>query len=83
MDRGNGADAQGIALTAPYGNALVERDALGGLQLGGAEEAGDLARHVEGDGRLRGRGVPGAGGGVLGQEVGDSGADGAAAMTGR
>ncbi|MER6782987.1 MULTISPECIES: hypothetical protein [unclassified Streptomyces] len=33
------------------GIALVERDALGGLQLGGAEECGDFARHVEGDGQ--------------------------------
>ncbi|MEU1788027.1 hypothetical protein ABZ553_19475 [Streptomyces sparsogenes] len=71
MDRGLGADAQGVALAAPYGDALVERGALGGVRLGGAEEVGDLARHVEGDRQLRGRDVVVVGDGVLGHEVGD------------
>ena len=75
---GDGGDAQGVALAAPYGHAVVERGPLGGVQLGGAEEVGDLARHVEGDRQLRGRGAF-VGGGVLGQEVGDGRADGAAA----
>ncbi|MFF4749240.1 hypothetical protein ACWD5R_31105 [Streptomyces sp. NPDC002514] len=55
MDRGDGGDAQGVALTAPYGHALVERGPLGGIWLGGAEEVGDLARHVEGDRPGQGR----------------------------
>jgi hypothetical protein len=75
---GDGADAQGVALAAPHGDALVERGALGGLQLGRAEEVGDLARHVEDDRQLRGRDARVAGR-VLGQEIGDSGADRAAA----
>ncbi|MEU6950215.1 hypothetical protein ABZ957_34100 [Streptomyces sp. NPDC046316] len=57
---------------------MVERGPLGGLQFGGAEEVGDLARHVEGDRRLRGRGVL-LGGGVVGQKLGDGRADRAAA----
>jgi hypothetical protein len=32
VDRGRGADAQGVALAASYGHALVERGPLGGLQ---------------------------------------------------
>lgn len=55
MDRGDGGDAQGVALAAPYGHALVECGALGGLQLGAAEEVGDLARHVENDRQFRSR----------------------------
>ncbi|MET7620551.1 hypothetical protein [Streptomyces sp. NPDC005408] len=46
MNCGGGTDAQGVALAAPYGLALVERGALGGLQVGRAEEVRDLARHV-------------------------------------
>ncbi|MFJ8097470.1 hypothetical protein [Streptomyces griseofuscus] len=42
MHGGNGANAQGVALAAPYGRPLVERGPLGGLQLGGAEVVGDL-----------------------------------------
>ncbi|WP_180357000.1 hypothetical protein [Streptomyces sp. TLI_146] len=49
MDGGRDSDAKGAALAAPYGHALVERCPLGGLQFGGAEEVGDLARHVEGN----------------------------------
>ncbi|MCX4632698.1 hypothetical protein [Streptomyces sp. NBC_01443] len=56
MDREDGDDAQGVALAASYGDALVECCALGGLQFGGAEEVGDLAWHVEGDRQFRGRG---------------------------
>ncbi|MEU3862885.1 hypothetical protein AB0F03_37325 [Streptomyces sp. NPDC028722] len=52
VDRGRGADTQGVTLTEPYGDAVVERGALVGLQLGRAEEVGDLARHVEGDRQL-------------------------------
>jgi hypothetical protein len=48
-----GADPQGVALAAPYGHALVERGPLGGLQLGGAEEVRDLARHIEDDRQSR------------------------------
>ncbi|GGZ28866.1 hypothetical protein GCM10010365_56310 [Streptomyces poonensis] len=59
MDREDGGDAQGVTLAAPYGDALVECGALGGLRFGGAEEVGDLARHVEGDRRFRGR-APGS-----------------------
>lgn len=51
----DGADAQGVAPAAPYGHPLVERGALGGLQLGGAEEVGDLA------GMSRATGSSGAG----------------------
>ncbi len=79
MHRGDGADTQGVALAAPYSHAVVERGPLGGLQLGRAEEVGDLARHVGGDRQFRRRGGLAGGGGVLGQEVGDGGADGAAA----
>ncbi|GGP32672.1 hypothetical protein GCM10018980_74380 [Streptomyces capoamus] len=61
-DRDRG-DAQGVTLAAPHDHSLVERGPLGGLQVGGAEEAGDLAGQVEGDRRLRGRGVL-LGGGV-------------------
>jgi hypothetical protein len=75
---GDGADAQGVALAAPYGRPLVERGPFGGLPLDGAEVVGDLARHVEGDRQLRGGRVLLAGG-VVGQEVGDGRADGAAA----
>ncbi len=78
VDGWGGADAQGVALTAPYGHALVERSPLGVVQLGGAEEVSDLARYIEHDRQFRGRGVWG-GGPVLGQEVGDGGTDGAAA----
>ncbi|MFD4947096.1 hypothetical protein ACFVYE_38605 [Streptomyces sp. NPDC058239] len=46
---GGGVDAQGVALAAPYGHPVVERGPLGGLQVGRAEEVGDLAEHVEGD----------------------------------
>ncbi|MFI6093168.1 hypothetical protein [Streptomyces sp. NPDC051218] len=49
MDRGHGGDAKGVALAAPYGHPLFERDALNGLQFGSAEEVGDRARHVEDD----------------------------------
>ncbi|WP_250290226.1 hypothetical protein [Streptomyces atroolivaceus] len=52
---------------------MAERGALGGLQLGGAREVGDLARHVEDDRCLRGGGVVLVGGD--GQEAGDGGAD--------
>ncbi|MEU5940925.1 hypothetical protein ABZ807_17425 [Micromonospora sp. NPDC047548] len=58
---------------------MVERGPLVGLQLGGTEEVGNLARHVEGDRQLRGRGVLVVGGGVFGHEVGDRRADGAVA----
>ncbi|MFJ5725518.1 hypothetical protein [Streptomyces sp. NPDC093149] len=51
MDRGRGGGAQRPALAAPYGHALVERGPFGGLQVGSAEEVGDLARHVEGVGQ--------------------------------
>ncbi|WP_037676705.1 hypothetical protein [Streptomyces griseus] len=64
--RRDGADTQGVAPAAPYGHPVVERGPLGGLQLGGAEEVGDLAGHVEGDRQLRWRGVLVAGRGVLG-----------------
>lgn len=30
MDRGRGADAQGVAPATPYGDAVVERGAFGG-----------------------------------------------------
>ncbi|GGU13054.1 hypothetical protein [Streptomyces lateritius] len=50
----DGGDAQGVALAAPYGHPLVERRPLGRLQFGGAEEVGDLARHVEGNRQLWG-----------------------------
>lgn len=73
VDGPGGADAHGVALAAPYGHALVERRPLGGLQPGGAEEVGDLARHVEGDRQLRRRSVL-LGGGVVGQEAGDGAA---------
>lgn len=79
MDRRRGGDAQGVALAAPYGYALIERGALGVVEVGRAEEVGDLARHVENDRQLRGQGVRGIGGRVLGQQVGDGGSDGAAA----
>ncbi|MFC8103979.1 hypothetical protein [Streptomyces sp. NPDC057363] len=78
MDHGRGADAEGVALAASYGHSLVERFPLGGPQVGGAEEVGDLARQVEGDRRFRRRDVL-LDGGVVGQEVGDGGADRAAA----
>ncbi|WP_176742732.1 hypothetical protein [Streptomyces agglomeratus] len=48
----DGTDAQGVSLAAPYGHPLVERGALSGLQVGRAEEVGDLAGHVEGDRQL-------------------------------
>ncbi|MFD4261600.1 hypothetical protein ACFWR9_29240 [Streptomyces sp. NPDC058534] len=70
-----------MALAAPYDHALVERGPLGGLYVGGAQEFGDINRHVEGDRQFRGRGVLAASGGVLGHEVGDGGTDGAAADT--
>ena len=57
MDRGDGGDAQGVTLASSYGEALVECGALGGLQFGGAEEVGDLARHVKGNRQFRGRGA--------------------------
>jgi hypothetical protein len=47
----DGGHAQGVALATPYGHPLVERIPLGGVQFGGAEEVGDLARHIEGDRR--------------------------------
>ncbi|GAA2608598.1 hypothetical protein GCM10010424_71160 [Streptomyces lienomycini] len=34
VDPWHGRDAQGAALTAPYGRPLVERNLLGGLQVG-------------------------------------------------
>ncbi|GHH87947.1 hypothetical protein GCM10018793_65720 [Streptomyces sulfonofaciens] len=49
VDRGCGGDTQGAALAASYGHILVERGGLGGfggVRGGGAEEVGDLARHV-------------------------------------
>ncbi|MFF9127797.1 hypothetical protein ACF09J_31805 [Streptomyces sp. NPDC014889] len=46
VDCGRSADAQCVALAASYGHALVERGPFGGLQAGGAEEVGDLARDV-------------------------------------
>ncbi|MER5780752.1 hypothetical protein ABT104_03345 [Streptomyces mobaraensis] len=55
-----------------------ERGALGGLQVCGAEEVGDVASQVEGDRQLRGGRVL-LDGGVVGHEVGDGRADGAAA----
>ncbi|MGW0302441.1 hypothetical protein ACWDYK_37995 [Streptomyces anthocyanicus] len=70
---------RGVALATPHGYPLAEHGSLGGLQLGGAEEVGDLARHVEGDQQLQGRGFLLGPGGVVGQEVGDGGADRAAA----
>ncbi|MFC9234973.1 transposase [Streptomyces decoyicus] len=54
------------------------RHSSGSRAVGRAEEVGDLARHVEDDRQLRSRGVL-VDDGVLGQEVGDSGTDGAAA----
>ena len=66
---GCGADAQGVALAAPYGHALVEGGPLDVVQFGGAEEVGDLARHVEGDWQFRRREVL-LDGDVVGQEVG-------------
>ncbi|MFG2895195.1 hypothetical protein [Streptomyces sp. NPDC048248] len=57
---------------------MVEGGPLGGLQFDGTEEVGDLAGHGEGDRQLRDRDVL-LGGGVLGHEVGDGGADRAAA----
>ncbi|MFD3959922.1 MULTISPECIES: hypothetical protein [Streptomyces] len=51
---GDSGDAQGVALATPYGGPLVERVPLGGLQLGGTEEVGDLAGHVESDRQLGG-----------------------------
>ncbi|MFF7799174.1 hypothetical protein [Streptomyces olivaceus] len=77
---GGGGDAQGVALAAPYGRPLIERSPLDIVQLGGAEEVGDLARHVEGDRRFRGLNVL-VGGRLLGQKVGDGRADGAATDT--
>lgn len=79
MDRGEGGDAERVALPSPHGHAPVEPGALGRLQVDGAEEVRDLARHVDGDRQLRSRGLLTICGGVLGQEVGDGGADGAAA----
>jgi hypothetical protein len=73
----DGGDAQGVALAAPYGHPLVERRPLGGLQLGGAEEVGNLARHVKGHRQRRGGGL--LDGDVVGHEVGDSGTDRTAA----
>ncbi|MEU1827506.1 hypothetical protein ABZ502_34505 [Streptomyces abikoensis] len=61
----------GAALAVPYGHSPVERGALGGLQVGRAEEVGGLARRVEGDRQLRGRAVL-VGGGVVKREVGSS-----------
>ncbi|MEV0400337.1 hypothetical protein [Actinoallomurus sp. NPDC050550] len=55
-------------VAASYGHAVVERGPFGGLQLGGAEEAGDLAGHVEGDRQFQGGDVLSVGGGVLGHE---------------
>lgn len=78
MHGGHGADAHGVALATSYGHPLVERIPLGGVQFGGAEEIGDLARHVEGGRELRRRGVL-LDGGVVGQEVGDGRTDRAAA----
>ncbi|MEU9759003.1 hypothetical protein [Streptomyces sp. NPDC047985] len=80
VDRGDGGDVQGVALATPCGHTLVERGPLDGLQLGRAEEVRDLARYVESDRQLRDRGALVVGG-VLGEkkEVGDGGADGAAA----
>ncbi|MCQ8193943.1 hypothetical protein [Streptomyces rugosispiralis] len=69
----------GCTPDTPYGHPLVERGPLGGLQVRRAEEAGDLAQHVEGDRQFRGRGLFLLDGGVVGQEVGDGRADGAAA----
>lgn len=57
LGRGRGADAQGVTLAALYGHTMVERGPLGLVQLGGTEEVGDLAWHVEYDGQLRGRGA--------------------------
>ncbi|MCG7207364.1 hypothetical protein [Streptomyces arenae] len=66
MYGGDGADAQGVALAASYGHALVERGPLGGLQFGRSEEVGDLARHVlTAAGRDRAMAVPAGGIGVL------------------
>ncbi|MDH6630433.1 hypothetical protein M2271_008293 [Streptomyces sp. LBL] len=42
VHREDGGHAQGVALAAPYGRPLVERGALDGLQLGGAEKVGAL-----------------------------------------
>ncbi|GLX41927.1 hypothetical protein Sros01_79990 [Streptomyces roseochromogenus] len=39
VDRGHRGDAQGVALAAPYSDALVERGAFGVVQLGGAKGA--------------------------------------------
>ncbi|MEV7090740.1 hypothetical protein AB0O07_33595 [Streptomyces sp. NPDC093085] len=63
---------RGVGLAAPYGHPLVERGLLGGVQLGGAKEIGDLAGQIEGD-RQRRRGGILLNGGVVGQEVGDGG----------
>ncbi|MFE1234011.1 hypothetical protein [Streptomyces sp. NPDC058745] len=65
-----GGDAQGVALAAPYGHALVERGPLGIVQLCGAEEVGDLARHVRTTGS--------SGAGVAGSAADRSDAAGAA-----
>ncbi|MGW8635075.1 hypothetical protein [Streptomyces sp. NPDC055793] len=59
---------------------MIEHSPLDIVQLGGAEEVGDLARHVEGDRRFRGLNVL-VGGRLLGQKVGHGRADGAATDT--
>lgn len=79
VDGPGGADAQGVTLAAPYHDAMVERGSFVELPLGGAEGAGDLAGHVEGDRQLGDREVLLALGGVPRQKVGDDGTDGAAA----
>ncbi|WP_171991050.1 hypothetical protein [Streptomyces sp. JHA26] len=68
----------GDALTAPYGQPLVERSSPGRIQVTRVEEVGGLARHIEGARRLWGGGVL-LGGSVSGHEVGNGRADRAAA----
>lgn len=42
VDRGRGADAQGVALAAPYGHVAVEYGPFGIVWLGGAGESAAL-----------------------------------------
>ncbi|MBA8953088.1 hypothetical protein ACFQU9_17305 [Actinomadura namibiensis] len=64
----------GTLLLLPRRPAVVEHGPLDGFQVDRAQEIGDLARHVQDDWQLGGRGVGAAGGGVGGRQIGDSGA---------
>ncbi|GAA2477147.1 hypothetical protein GCM10023100_04550 [Actinocorallia cavernae] len=59
VHRGGGADAQGVALPAPYGLATVKRGTLGVVQLGRAEEVGGQPRMPRTTGNS-GAGAPGS-----------------------